>query len=138
MGGLTILIIIFVSIVAAWLGLRAYGRSRRPAAEANGKSKTAERAEPWGVRIHAASRERACPQVQEILGKEYPLEGKPELPLANCANPHQCQCGYTKLFDRRQEDRRSGQDRRAAGLRFEPDKPPRRSGKDRRKKIDWY
>jgi hypothetical protein len=133
----TILIAVFVAAVAALLGWRVYGRSPRLTGAPNGPSKTGERAEQWGVRIHVPAKERACPSAQEIHGKEFSLDAKPQLPLSHCPFPHQCQCGYVILFDRRKEDRRSGRERRLAGLRLEPDKPPRRSGKDRRKRIDW-
>ena len=137
MGGWTILVV-FIAIAAALLGLWAYRRSPTPARNPIVKSKAGDTAEYWGVRISAPPGERACARVQEYLGKEFPFTEKPSLPLPDCPNPHQCQCRYIKLVDHRKGDRRSGHERRAAGLRFEPDKPPRRSGKDRRKKIDWY
>ena len=70
-------------------------------------------------------------------GKEYPIGEKPQLPLPDCPFPRQCECHYIKLFDRRKGERRSGQELRAGGHRFEKDNPPRRSGKDRRKNVDW-
>jgi hypothetical protein len=90
-----------------------------------------------GVRISAPAPERACPQVRGILGREFPISEKPPLPLLGCPFPQQCECGYIKLFHRRKGERRAGHDRRLEGQRFE-DKTPRRSGKDRRKKVDWF
>jgi FtsZ-interacting cell division protein ZipA len=153
MGGSTTLIIVFVAIVAALLGLWAYRRSTKPTSTKptstkptstkptsarNEKSKASNQAEQWGVRISAPAKERTCPQAQEILGKEFPIGKKPPLPLPDCPYPHQCECRYIKLFDRRRQERRSDQERREGGQRFEVDNPPRRSGADRRKSdIDW-
>ena len=130
-----IYIVVVVTIVAALLGLWAYRRATTPASAPSGKSKIGNQSEQWGVRISAP--ERACPQVREILGKEFPISGKPPLPLLGCPFPQQCECGYVKLFDRRKGERRAGHDRRLEGQRFE-DKTPRRSGKDRRKRINWF
>jgi hypothetical protein len=153
MGGSTTLIVIVVAIVAALLGLWAYRRSTRPTSTkptsakptsakltsaTNEKSKGSNQAEQWGVRISAPAKERACPQAQELLGKEFPLGKKPALPLPDCPYSHQCECRYIKLFDRRRLERRSDQERRGGGQRFEVGNPPRRSGADRRKgDIDW-
>jgi hypothetical protein len=138
MGGLTILIVVFVAIVAGLLGLWAYRRAATPKAARSGKNEARNPVKQWGVRISAPVKERACPQVRELLGKEFPIGEKPQLPLPHCPFPHQCECRYVKLFDRRREERRSGQEQRQAGHRFEKDNLPRRSGKDRRKKnIDW-
>src|SRR6266496_2933256 len=133
-----ILIVVVAAIVVALLGLWAYRRSGTPRATGIRRSDAGDQAEQWGVRITAPAKERACPQVREFLGKEFRIGEKPQLPLPDCPFPHECQCGYIKLFDRRKYERRSGQERRQAGQRFEKDNPPRRSGKDRRKKnIDW-
>ena len=153
MGGSTTLIVVIVAIVAALLGLWAYRRSTKPTSTkptstkptstkstsaTNEKSKASNQAEQWGVRISAPAKERACPQAQEILGKEFPIGKKPPLPLPDCPYPHQCECRYVKLFDRRRQERRSDQERREGGQRFEVDNQPRRSGADRRKgDIDW-
>jgi hypothetical protein len=164
MGVSTTLIVIVVAIVAALLGLWAYRRSTKPTSTKptstkptstkptstkststkptsarNGTNKASNQAEQWGVRIAAPARERACPQAQELLGKEFPLGKKPALPLLDCPYPHQCECRYIKLFDRRRLERRSDQERRQGGQRFEVGNTPRRSGADRRKKgdIDW-
>jgi hypothetical protein len=135
MGDSTILIVV-IAIVAASLGLWAYRRSTKPTHATTGTSKARNQVEQWGVRI-AAPAGRACPQVQEILGKEFPIGTKPPLPMPDCPYSHQCECHYVKLFDRRKHERRSEQDRRET-QRFEQGNPPRRSGEDRRKsQIDW-
>jgi hypothetical protein len=134
----TLVLAIAVPIGGVVWGLRAY-RSARPASGGGNAERSAPvRPEQWGVRISAAENSPVCAAARGILGKEFPLETKPPLPLANCPFPHQCGCRYDKLFDRRHDDRRSGHDRRVAGQRFEKDRVPRRSGKDRRRKIDWY
>jgi hypothetical protein len=134
MGASTILIVIFVGIALVLLGLWAYRRSTPP----KEKGKTRDQAEHWGVQISAPAGERACPQVRELLGKEFSIAERPMLPLPDCPFPHQCECRYIRLVDRRREDRRSAQDRRLKGERLEKDNPPRRSGKDRRKRVDWF
>ena len=93
--------------------------------------------EQWGVRIAAAAKAQTCPQVRELLGKEFPLAQKPSLPLKGCPFPRECECHYVKLFDRRKDERRSGKERRSA-QRFEKGNQDRRS-KDRRKNrdVDW-
>src|SRR6266511_130727 len=146
MGDPTILIVV-IAIVAASLSLWAYRRftkptstkprSTKPTKARIGNNKASNQSEQWGVRIAAPAKERACPQVQELLGKEFPMGNKPPLPVPDCPYSHQCECHYIKLFDRRRHERRSEQDRRQA-QRFEKDNPPRRSGQDRRKsQIDW-
>src|SRR5512132_2798321 len=115
MGGSTTLIVIVVAIVAALLGLWAYRRSTKPTSTTpartkptstkptstkptnarNESNKASNQAEQWGVRISAPAKERACPQAQQLLGKEFPLGKKPALPLPDCPYSHQCECRYT-------------------------------------------
>ena len=148
MGVSTALIIIFIAIVAGLLGLWAYRRSAARPVLQNGsnegghpvdvKTKARGQVEQWGVRISAPAKEKACPKAREMLGKEFPIGEKPQLPLPDCPYPHQCACYYAKLFDRRKAERRSGEERRQGGQRFESN--TRRSGKDRRKgksNVDW-
>lgn len=133
MGVSATLIVVGLAIVAASAGLWLYRRSTRPE---TARHEVRNQVEQWGVRIAASSRERACKEIQGVLGKEFPLAKKPALPLPNCPRPHQCECRYVKLFDRRKSERRAGGERRQA-QRFEEGNPPRRLGKDRRKKVDW-
>ena len=138
MGASTTLVIVIVAVVAGLAALWIYRRrSAKPKRSVNEKSAPKNRAEQWGVRIAAPARERACPQVRDLLGKEFPIAEKPSLPVPNCPFSHECQCHYVKLFDRRRHERRSKEDRRQA-QRFDADSVPRRSGKDRRKgQVDW-
>lgn len=132
-----VLVIVGVVTVAAVLGYWAWQRASAGADEPEDQEQRP--AIQWGVRICAPAGRPACPQVRAIDGKEFPLAGKPPLPLPDCPFPQQCECTYLRLFDRRQGERRDRHDRRAKGQRFEPDKTPRRKGRDRRKKsdIDW-
>lgn len=148
MGVSTALIVIIVALTASSVGLWAYRRSSaqprirnrrneaKPVAKAKGEHK--KQAEQWGVRIAAPARDKACPEARQIIGREFPLDKKPPLPLPHCPYPHQCACYYTKLFDRRKGQRRSAKERPAEGENI--DSKDRRSGKDRRKHksdIDW-
>lgn len=138
MGGSAMLIAVFAVVAAAVLGLWALRRSSARVGASNGNQKTKNQADQWGVRISAPAKERACPQVREVLGKEFPLAEKPLLPLPDCPYPHKCDCCYVKLFNRRRQERRSGLERRQGPQRFDKDHEPRRSGHDRRKKnTDW-
>ena len=138
MGASTVLIVIVTAIAAVLLGLRAYRRVPTSMGKLNRNSEVGNQAEQWGVRIDAPAKERACPRVRELLGREYPIDAKPRLPVPGCPFLNQCECRYVKLFDRRKEERRSRQEQRPGGQRFEKDKPTRRSGRDRRKdKLDW-
>jgi len=142
------LIIVLIAIVAGAIGLWAYRRSAARPVVQNGsnegrhpvhvKTKAKDQVEQWGVRISAPTKEKACPKAREILGKEFPIAEKPQLPLPDCPYPRQCECTYAKLFDRRKAERRSGEERRQDGQRYESN--TRRSGKDRRKGksgVDW-
>ncbi len=144
----TTLIIVLIAIVAGVVGLWAYRRSAARPHVHNGpseavpaghvKTKAKDQVEQWGVRISAPTKEKACPKAREILGKEFTIGEKPQLPLPDCPYPRQCECSYTKLFDRRKAERRSGEERRKDGQRYESHS--RRSGKDRRKgksNVDW-
>ena len=129
-----VLAIVGVVVIAAALGDWTRRRSTVHAGGPTGSTPGHE--VQWGVRICAPEGRHACPHAREIDGKEFPLAEKPPLPLPDCPFPHQCECTYMKLFDRRDGDRRGPHDRRAKGQRFEPDKTPRRKGRDRRKNSD--
>ena len=131
------LLVIGVGIALGLLGLWAYHRSTAPKGPNGAKGKSRNQAGQWGVRIAAAAKERACPQVRPLLGKEFPIAERPLLPLPNCPYRHRCECRYVPLLDQRKAERRSGKERRDA-QRYEQENPPRRSGKDRRKiEVDW-
>lgn len=147
MGGSVTLLIVFVGIVggatALWLYRRRSASSplHPNAVRPHGspvQPKPENKAQQWGVRITNANKDKACPQVRAFLGKEFPLDKKPSLPVKDCPFSQQCECHYVKLFDRRKAERRSGNERRKA-VRVEDGHQDRRSGNDRRKgkSLDW-
>lgn len=74
----------------------------------------------------------ACQVARQQAGTLYAGDAAlPALPLHGCDRAH-CSCRYESVTERRHGERRSGVDRRAA-LRFELQKPDRRSGQDRRR-----
>src|SRR5436190_12077173 len=129
-----VIVAIAVGVAALWTYRRRSATLKRSKSEKSAPKKTPKKnqAEQWGVRIATPARERACPQVRDLLGREFELAKKPPLPVPDCPFAHECQCHYVKLFDRRRHERRSHQDRREA-QRFDKDSVLRRSGKDRRK-----
>jgi len=131
------LLILLAATAAALAGLWAYSRRAEISGSAGKRSEPGHQVEQWGVRIAAASRTRACPRAQMLVGKEFALAERPRLPLPDCPYPQQCECRYVKLFERRHHARRSEEDPREI-VRFEDGKPARRSGKDRRKTPDIY
>ena len=156
MGGWAFWIVLLVLIAAGVFGLLAYRRRTAPDAsraaagttrrstgtrnapgEKKEEKETRKKPEQWGVRISAPPKERSCPQVRALLNKEFPIAERPQLPLKQCPFPQKCECRFVKLTDRRSDERRSGQERRHGGERFEKDKPPRRKADRRKKNIDW-
>src|SRR5215831_17458954 len=131
MSGLTALLVIGIAIAGAVFGFRTYRRKTAP--KGPEKRESSSKAEQWGVRIAAADKQKTCPPVRSFLGKEFAMAQRPRLPLADCPYPHRCECRYVPLMDRRKDQRRAGLDRRGA-QRFELE---RRTGKDRRKDVDW-
>ena len=81
----------------------------------------------WGVEIGQAG----CEAAQSLLGRQYTFSEAPELPLRDCSSA-MCTCQFKGLIDRRMKYRRTNTDRRQ-NIRFEKDKPDRRSRKDRRR-----
>ena len=137
MVGSTFLIAAGLTVGATLLVLWAFRRPTKSKSPANARKAPGDRTEQWGVRITAPAKDLACPQAQKLMDKNFALTEKPQLPVADCPFPHQCECHYTKLFDRRKHERRSGSERRREGIRLEQEREPRRSGKDRRRRVDW-
>jgi hypothetical protein len=118
-------------IIAMVLALRAPPRSKVHQDSNPGAGKCAEQ---WGVQMTIPAAALVCPRGRELAGHQFTMDERPPLPLPECPYPHQCECRFTKLFERRKHDRRSGHERRHAGQRFETSNPPRRDGNERRKK----
>jgi hypothetical protein len=142
MGGSFTLVVVLFGIVAGVTALMLYRRRSAAPKTANPTAdepvEQKRKAAQWGVRIYASDKEKACPQVRPILGKEFALAERPPLPVQGCVFSTHCECQYVKLFDRRKAERRSGKERRQL-QRFEQGKRDRRMGKDRRKNrdVDW-
>jgi hypothetical protein len=84
----------------------------------------------WGVEIKQAG----CAAARTLAGHEFEFEDAPGLPLEGCTAA-MCSCAYIGLKERRKSQRR--QHERRVHLRFDPDKPDRRSHKDRRRGQKW-
>jgi hypothetical protein len=85
----------------------------------------------WGVEIGQAG----CEAAQALLGRQYTFEEAPELPLADCGSA-MCTCQFKGLKDHRTQHRRKRGEQRQE-VRFETEKPDRRSRKDRRRGSKW-
>jgi hypothetical protein len=84
----------------------------------------------WGVEIKQAG----CAMGRALAGEEFDFEDAPSLPLEGCTAT-MCSCAYIGLKERRKYQRR--QHERRSSLRFDPDKPDRRSNKERRRSEKW-
>jgi hypothetical protein len=84
----------------------------------------------WGVEIKQAG----CTAARTLAGEEFEFDDAPALPLEGCTAA-MCSCAYIGLKEKRKQQRR--QHERRSGLRFEPDKPDRRSRKERRRGEKW-
>lgn len=125
-----------------WLTFRPRqpARSRRPlpAAPADGGNTlvTLQRLRSngsfWGVSVGHAG----CAESRKLMSRQYSFGDAPRLPLPGCDAQH-CTCQYIGLKHRRAESsRRTHQDRRAE-VRFDSERPDRRSSKARRKGEKW-
>jgi len=86
----------------------------------------------WGVEIQQGG----CDAAIALAGKHFTFEEAPSLPLDGC-NAHTCPCQYMGLTEHRSTHRRTREDRRKE-LRFDVNKPDRRSLKDRRRRFDQW
>lgn len=116
------------------LGLIVYLRKRQAAKER--AYLTALAAEPetpvWGKQVAIPSQGYVCQAVRDIADTHFKQHEAPHLPLHECTHKFACQCKYQLLEDKRSgKERRDGIDRRPV-VRYDPDNPPRRCGRDRR------
>ena len=81
----------------------------------------------WGVEMG----QPGCEAAMALLDREFTFEEAPRLPLEGCTSA-MCTCQFKGLKNRRTQRRRKLEDRRVE-VRFEKDKPDRRSRKDRRR-----
>lgn len=84
----------------------------------------------WGVEI----KQSGCAMARTLAGAEFEFDEAPGLPLEGCTAA-MCSCVYIGLKEKRRKQRR--QHDRRGGLRFDPDKPDRRSRKERRRGEKW-
>ena len=85
----------------------------------------------WGVEMG----QPGCEAAVALLGEQYTFEDAPQLPLDGCSSA-MCTCQFKGLKNRRTQHRRKLEDRREE-IRFEKDKPDRRSHKNRRRSDNW-
>ncbi|MEN8205215.1 MAG: hypothetical protein ABFS24_04295 [Pseudomonadota bacterium] len=85
----------------------------------------------WGIEMG----QPGCEAAQAILGKQFTLDEAPHLPLEGCTSA-MCTCQFKGLKNRRTQHRRKLEERRVE-VRFEKDKPDRRSRKNRRRSDKW-
>ncbi|MEN8108737.1 MAG: hypothetical protein ABFS22_12125 [Pseudomonadota bacterium] len=85
----------------------------------------------WGVEVAQAG----CEAAQALLGRQYTFDEAPQLPLEGCSSA-MCTCQFKGLRDHRTQHRRKSGERRVE-VRFDKDKPDRRSRKDRRRGNKW-
>jgi hypothetical protein len=85
----------------------------------------------WGLEIG----QPGCEAAQAILGRQYTFDEAPQLPLEGCTSAI-CTCQFKGLKNRRTQHRRKHSERRVE-VRFEKDKPDRRSHKNRRRSDSW-
>jgi hypothetical protein len=144
---IVLLVIVCLVIGVIWVlrGNRKPAQHRKPAQRTAGNTDTraATPAKPggleklennpmfWGVEIGQAG----CEAAQALLGRQYTFEEAPELPLADCSSA-MCTCQFKGLRDHRSQHRRKTGEQRQE-VRFETDKPDRRSRKDRRRGSKW-
>ena len=85
----------------------------------------------WGIEMG----QPGCEAAQAILGKQFTFDEAPQLPLDGCSSA-MCTCQFKGLKNMRAQHRRTSEERRVE-VRFEKDKPDRRSHKNRRRSDKW-
>jgi len=85
----------------------------------------------WGLEMG----QPGCEAAQALLGKQFTFDEAPHLPLEGCSSA-MCNCQFKGLKNRRTQHRRKLEERRVE-VRFEKDKPDRRSRKNRRRSDNW-
>lgn len=120
--------------IVVLLGLVVYLRKRQATKDAAYLAALAAKPEiqVWGKQVEIPSQGPACQAVREIADTQFKRNEAPHLPLHECTHKFACQCKYRLLEDKRcGKERRDGIDRRPV-VRYDPDNPPRRGGRDRR------
>jgi hypothetical protein len=76
-----------------------------------------------------------CPVARRYSGKPYSFDTAPPLPLPGC-NALRCSCNYHGLLEHRNQARRNPMNRRET-VRFDAERPERRSGERRHGYTSW-
>ena len=144
-----IVLLAIIGLIAGviWLlqGKKTSTRRRKSAPRTNGATDTATAtpAKPggldklennplfWGVEMS----QPGCEAAHALLGRQYTFDEAPQLPLEGCSSA-MCTCQFKGLKDHRSQHRRKSGERRME-VRFDNDKPDRRSRKDRRRGSKW-
>lgn len=85
----------------------------------------------WGVELA----ETGCEAARRLHGNRYTFAEAPELPLPGCDSAA-CTCQFRGMPERRSQVRRTHPDRRAV-IRFDVNRPDRRSRISRRRADKW-
>ena len=85
----------------------------------------------WGLEMG----QPGCEAAHAILGTQFTFDEAPRLPLEGCTSA-MCNCQFKGLKNRRTQHRREQSERRVE-VRFEKEKPDRRSRKNRRRIDSW-
>ena len=85
----------------------------------------------WGIEMG----QPGCEAAQAILDKQFTFDEAPQLPLDGCSSA-MCTCQFKGLKNMRTQHRRTSEEQRIE-VRFEKDKPDRRSHKPRRRSEKW-
>jgi hypothetical protein len=85
----------------------------------------------WGLEMG----QPGCEAAQAIMDKQFTFDEAPQLPLEGCSSA-MCTCQFKGLKNQRTQHRRASEERRDE-VRFEKDKPDRRSHKNRRRSDKW-
>lgn len=85
----------------------------------------------WGAEFSQAG----CDAARALLGNQYIFDEAPELPLPGCDSA-MCTCQFKGLKDNREKARRLHEERRDE-VRFDMERPDRRSRKNRRRGEKW-
>jgi len=85
----------------------------------------------WGVEMG----QPGCEAAMALLDQQFTFDEVPRLPLDGCSSA-MCTCQFKGLKNRRTQHRRKQEERRVE-VRFEKEKPDRRSRKNRRRIDSW-
>ncbi|MGB5718295.1 MAG: hypothetical protein WBN81_14540 [Gammaproteobacteria bacterium] len=102
-----------------------------PGARLGGLDKLKNNSLFWGVEMG----QPGCEAAMALLDQQFTFDEAPRLPLEGCTSA-MCTCQFKGLKNRRTRHRREQEERRVE-VRFEKEKPDRRSRKNRRRSDSW-